>query len=269
MDTQRMKSQSKWGGGLATLVIGLLLFSLTGCINSEVTASIDTLIEDPEHRTEPLDGQGDDDPLDLTPLDGMPAEYHRAVTDYVQIVLDEIKAQPLSRTRYYHRDRSNDPGRQNNDRFPDDVIFVVDREVSLSITLFPRPEVVNRWTMSQDGQSIGGRSADVALQEPGQIYGRTLIFEPGPRSSEPHSLPAAPLGASIPSWNQYVPDLDYNVPFFCPLQKVVTSPFLLPLQQNLWVTTLTFQNMLQMSQVLGVPAEQSNAGWTFMSVASP
>ena len=66
---------------------------------------------------------------------------------------------------------------------------------------------------------------DDALSDPGTVHGRTLIFQAGERSEEPHGLPAAPMGTFIPSWSDYVPGLDYHNPFFLPLGKIVLKPF--------------------------------------------
>ena len=182
-------------------------------------------VVDPERRTEQLGETWRDEPLDLTAFVGMPDEYRDLVSEYVQTVCREIGASPLMRKRYYHEDRSNDRGKQPNDRFPDDTNPIYDRDVVVPLVILPRPEVVNKWTASSEARAIGWRPIRSVFDRVGSVYGRTLIFEPGERSEEPHTLPTAPMGASIPSWNKYVPDLDYNVPFFLLLQKVVVQPF--------------------------------------------
>ncbi|MCY2967064.1 MAG: hypothetical protein NT069_26085, partial [Planctomycetota bacterium] len=75
---------------------------------------------------------------------------------------------------------------------------------------------------SSEGKTAGWRSAPVDGENRGSIYGRTLIFEPGTRSENPESLPAAPLGTDIPSWDAYVSEHDQS--FFLELKKLVLTP---------------------------------------------
>lgn len=182
-------------------------------------------VVDPEHRTEHLDDALRDETLDLSAFVGMPDEYRDLVSEYVRTVCRDIDTGPLMRKRYYHQNGARKDKYSTRDPFPDDANPIFDGEIMVPLAVLPRPEVVNKWTTSSEATAIGWRSIEGVFDNVGSVFGRTLIFEPGERSEEPHSLPAAPFEASIPSWSDYVPEFDFNVSFFLPLQKIVVQPF--------------------------------------------
>lgn len=216
---------------IAMVVTVTLTFAAAGCFDVVHVQDADHVYKklppavDPERRTEQLGDAWRDETLDLSAFVGMPDTYRDLVSEYVQTVYKDIGVTPLMRKRYYHKNGARKDKYSTRDPFPDDANPIYDREIVVPLVIFPRPDSVKKWITSSEARAIGWRPIDGVFDHVGSVYGRTLIFEPGKRSEEPHSLPAAPFGTSIPSWSDYVPEFDFNVSFFLPLQKIVVQPF--------------------------------------------
>jgi hypothetical protein len=152
-------------------------------------------ITDSERCVEPLGKAAETDPRDLSALIGMPDDYAELLSEYVQALLDATAASPIMRRRYYHKDRGNASG-----PYPDDAHPMFDRDVVVPLVILPRPEAVERWSGSAKARSFGWRTENQAFENRGSTYGRSVLFQPGKLSENPISVPAAPLGAKIPSW---------------------------------------------------------------------
>lgn len=175
-------------------------------------------LRDPELRRQKLPDAAQDRKVDMSAFGGMPDPYVAAVNKYTEAICSELKVEPIKRQRFYnHTQRVGDPF-----PYPDFVAPVADRTVVVPLVLLPRPEVVGKWVNSTPALKSGWRTAPTVRETRGSVFGRTVIFEPGPRSTEPNTLPAAPLGADIPSWDIYTPDQDGS--FFRNLMKLVVAP---------------------------------------------
>ncbi|MDB5344620.1 MAG: hypothetical protein JWP89_2997 [Schlesneria sp.] len=211
------------GGGIAIWMCNLesvaSLAERTGNSQPATDRSYEKLprIVDPERRLEPLGKTIENNMCDLTALVGMPNEYGEVLSEYAQAVLEGIHASPLARRRFYHKDRGSNAG-----PYPDDANPIYDRDVLVPLVILPRPEAVKKWSLSTEARSLGWRAEDKASENHGSVYGRSLVFEPGKLSENPISVPAAPLGVKIPSWDAYVPEHDTT--FFLKLGKVVDTP---------------------------------------------
>lgn len=173
---------------------------------------------DPELRRQKLPNAVQDRKVNLSAFVGMPDPYATAVSKYIEAICSELKVEPIKRQRFYnHTQRVGDPL-----PYPDFVTPVADRAVIVPLVVLPRPEVVSKWVNSTAALKSGWRTAPTIRENRGSVFGRTVIFEPGPRSTEPSTLPAAPLGAEIPSWDIYTPDQDGS--FFRDLMKLVVAP---------------------------------------------
>lgn len=183
------------------------------------------VVVDPERRMERLDQKADGKLLDLTALVGMPEEYQTRVSAYLEAVMTAVNAKPLTRTHYYsmHTPERQDPS-SGDPIFPDIADPVLDRDVVIPLTLYPRPESVNAWTESQTAQALGWRSISEGLPQKTSVYGSTVIFERGELSKEPYGLPASPLGTEIPVPIDYGPTQSANTPFFVVTGKLLRLP---------------------------------------------
>ncbi|MDB5344621.1 MAG: hypothetical protein JWP89_2998 [Schlesneria sp.] len=180
-------------------------------------------IRDPERRQRTLPDKADDKLIDTSAFVGMPDAYSALVSEYVDAAISAIKAAPITRRRYYHKDRVRGPDDKiPPDPFPDDANPIYDREVNVPLVVFPRPNAVRRWASSNQAHALGWIAEDKAIQNRGSVYGRTLIFEPGKLSQNPYVLPAAPFESFIPSWDAYVPEQDSS--YSLELGKIVVTP---------------------------------------------
>lgn len=172
---------------------------------------------DAERRQEPLGAEMADELVDMTAFAGMPDAYSKGVLQYVEKTASALKTDPFTRGRFYHEPRKNDIG-----PYPDDANPVYDTDVVVPLVILPRPEIVQSWSESPHARELGWRTEQDTIGNRGSAYGRTVIFEPGKRSLSPTSWPVGPFGATIPSWDAYVPE--YDSKHFLILGKVVVAP---------------------------------------------
>ncbi len=176
-------------------------------------------IPDIERRREAMGSDRNDKRVDMTALNGLPEPYSDIVSQYVGTVFSAIKAPALTRQRFFHlevnRARENHP-------YPDGKNLIADNDIVVSPIILPRPEVVRKWSVSNEARSSGWLAEDDAAKNRGSVYGRTLIFQPGSLSKEPVAVPASPFDSWVPSWDLYTPDNDNT--FFLDLGKLVLTP---------------------------------------------
>lgn len=204
------------------VICGMALLALSGCDFAAPQAGRShtpyPVRDDPERRCEPLGNEPADKTIDISAFVGMPEPYTAAVVEYVEAIFDSIGADSIKRRRYYHNPRASaDP-----DGYPDHANPVADRDIVVPLILLPRPAAVSQWANTQIARKLGWRSEPIEGGKRGTVYGRTLIFEPGTQSINPESLPAAPLGTFIPSWDLYIAEQDRT--FFLKLKKLVLTP---------------------------------------------
>ena len=173
---------------------------------------------DLERRREPLLDGENNRMVDVSAFAEMPEPYAVAVTKYVEAVCVELKVKPIKRRRFYHKDRL----RSDPKRYPEGTNPIRDQDAVVPFVLLPRPDVVGKWISSPTAQQLGWRIAPAKLEQRGTVFGHTIIFEPGKRSINPDSIPAAPVGASIVTWDIYLSE--YDPSFFLQLQKLVLCP---------------------------------------------
>ncbi len=79
-------------------------------------------IRDPERRQRALPDRADDKLVDASAFVGMPEAYSAIVSEYVDAAIAAIKAAPITRPRYFHKDRVRGPDdRMPSTPYPDDV----------------------------------------------------------------------------------------------------------------------------------------------------
>ena len=212
-----LTSIAVWGAGLITLVS-------CGCSLAQSDTSYIRYSErrDLERRREPLLPTDSVRTIDVSAFAEMPEPYAAAVTKYVEAVCSQLKVEPIKRQRFYHIDLKGNGRDEEPTPYPDHANPIPDQEANVTLVLLPRPEVVSKWANSPAAEQLGWRMAPAKPEQRGTVYGRTIIFEPGKRSINPDSVPAAPVGTSVPSWDLYVSD--YDTSFFLQLQKLVLSP---------------------------------------------
>jgi hypothetical protein len=170
--------------------------------------------QDPERRLERLAGDMVAEACDLSGLTGMPKGYVNALSEYTNELLSSIRAVPLSRKRYYCADSPDATGAW----YPLGRSPIYDRNVIIPLLILPRPNAVNRWAESSEGQQQGWRSKDQALSRLGSVFGRSVIFERGSASKNPTTIPAVPYENGVSAGLFVYSDL------FLRLGKLVTSP---------------------------------------------
>lgn len=144
-------------------------------------------MRDPEGRLRPLSDSG----LDLTALEGMPQAYIDAMSEYSEAILMAIRAEPLTRKRFYHDAIPGDP------IYPFSVNPVYDRDVVIPVVIVPRPNVVVNWSGSTQAKRLGWRSEEEAFSNPQMIYGRSVIFDSGENSKSPLTTLALPYEGGL------------------------------------------------------------------------
>ncbi len=177
---------------------------------------------DLERRREPLLPTDSVRTIDVSAFAEMPEPYAAAVTKYVEGICSELKAEPIKRLRFYHVDLKSPRPDPDPLPYPDHANPIPDQVTNVSLVLLPRPEVVSKWASSPAAQQLGWRTAPDNPEKRGTVYGHTIVFEPGKRSKNPETVPAAPVGVGIPSWERYIAAHDTS--FFVQLQKLVLSP---------------------------------------------
>lgn len=198
---------------------GIIVISNVGCPATQTDLLYKQVVpvRDPERRLQQLGNVTDDKLVDTTAFAGMPERYAEVVSTYTESVLSAINATPITRQRYYHKDRDGEAA-----RFPDYVNPIRDRDVVVPLVVFPRPDAVRTWAASKKAQSLGWRADGKAVEKRGSVYGRSLIYEAGIRSSPPLSVPAVQFETDIPSGGLYIPE--HNDSFFFKLGKMVLTP---------------------------------------------
>ena len=211
---------------LATMLCGgIIVTSNVNCSAMENDARYTHIVRvrDPERRQERLGRSEDDKRVDVTAFVGMPEAYSAVASEFVESALSVINAAPITRRRYYHRDRVRAPDdKMPLQPYPDAVNPVYDRDVIVPFVILPRPDAVESWSASNEARALGWMSDGNSVKNRGSVYGRTVIFEAGKRSKNPKSLPASPFETNIPSWDLYAPENDTT--FFLELGKMVVTP---------------------------------------------
>jgi hypothetical protein len=219
-----VRRRTVWALAVLFVVTGAAIAMLSGCLNFQEPHALDyrSVVppRDVEQRVQKLGNAAEDKRIETSALEGLPAAYVRAVTEYVEAACEALKTEPIKRKKFYHRPRGP---RSKVTPYPDDANPVYDRDVIVPIALLPRPEAVKSWSVSAKGRSLGWRTAESVSEHRGSVYGRTLIYEPGTRSKNPQSLPSIPFEAEFYSWDLYVKGPGDDT-FFLKLGKLVLEP---------------------------------------------
>jgi hypothetical protein len=203
---------------LASLGGGLVVLSSILSVAAQPDLSYKQVVphRDAERRRQRLGSATEDKLLDVSAFVGMPEPYSEAASKYVDAVVSAIKAEPIKRRRFYHKNR---PGRPDDVPFADDPNSIYDRDLMVPLVLLPRPAAVRRWSGSATGRSLGWRTEDEVSQHPGSVYGRTLIFEPGKLSKVFVKTLAIPFDDTF-YWDLGFLESQYVLDF----RKVVLAP---------------------------------------------
>jgi hypothetical protein len=149
---------------------------------------------DPESRVTRLKGDVERDRFDVSAFVGMPDAYRDAARAYVDATVRELRAEPPMRKRFVYPPL---PSGQRFPCFPDHYAPPLpDGEVVVPIAILPRPDAVRAWTESTEAAEMGWRTKQSVIRRRGTVYGRRLVFEPGPASEDPYDYDSVPIGAA-------------------------------------------------------------------------
>ena len=149
------------------------------------------LPRDRESRRQRLVNEPVGDDCNVEALTGMPDTYVESISKYIKEILTSLNAVPISRPHFYAVDI---PGKGN---YPRRGNAVFDRNVRIPLVILPRPETVNIWAASAAGRASEWRPMDQAFERLGSVYGRSVIFKPGPASKQPSTCPALPYESGL------------------------------------------------------------------------
>lgn len=229
---------------------------------------------DPEKRTQKLPEGAATQRIDDSAFDKLPMPYRDAACAYAEALIHEVGPKLIVRDRYYHKTRENRADQHPYIAFPDDVNPILDRQVEVPLTIFPRTETVRRWSGTAQAKTRGWvTESDVAAYR-SRLYGKTVLFSAGVESREPDHIPASPLGYPIPSFVEYVTAFSFNSQFFLPQGKIVCAPVLRTATRPHTDGTESLsigqpQGAETLAEIMTVPAHAENRRLRWVRVTRP